>query len=47
MRAALLAALALLSGCGPLGLAGDVAVGTAQVGLGATQAAIGVVDVAL
>lgn len=47
MRLALLAALALLAGCGPLGLAGDVAVGTEQVGIGATQAAVGVVDTAL
>ena len=47
MRSALLAALAVLAGCSPLGVASDVAVGTAQVGLGATQAAVGVVDLAL
>jgi hypothetical protein len=45
--ALLLALLGLLAACGPVGLAGDLAVGTAQVGLGAAQAAVGVVDLAL
>ena len=38
--AALLLALAALASCGPLGVAGDVAVGTAQLGLGAVDAAL-------
>ena len=46
-KAALLAALALLAACGPLEIAGDAAVGAAQLGLGAARAAIGVVDRAI
>jgi hypothetical protein len=44
--AALLLALLALASCGPLELAGNAAVGTVQLGLGATQAAVGVVDAA-
>lgn len=39
-RAALLLALLGLAACGPLGLAGDLAVGTAQVAVGAADAAL-------
>lgn len=45
-RAALLGALLLTAACGPLGVAGDVAVGTAQLGLGAAQVGVGVVGMA-
>jgi hypothetical protein len=44
---ALLLAASALASCSPLGVAGDVAVGTARVGLGAAQAAVSVVDLAL
>ena len=47
MRLALLFGAMALASCSPLGVAGDVAIGTAQLGLGAAQAAVGVVDLAL
>ena len=39
-RLALLALLAAMAGCGPLELAGDAAVGTAQVVVGAADLAL-------
>ena len=45
--AALLFALLALASCGPLELVGDATVGFTQLGLGAAQAAVGVVDTAL
>ena len=46
-NAALLLALLALASCGPLGLVGDAAVGATQLGLGAAQAAVSVVDLAI
>lgn len=45
--AALFAALGALASCGPVDLAGEAAVTTLQLGLGAAQTAVGVVDAAL
>ena len=44
---ALLLAFLALASCGPLGVVGDAAVGTVQLGLGVAQAAVGVVDTAI
>ncbi|MGR3463641.1 hypothetical protein [Limimaricola sp.] len=38
--AAILAALALMAGCTPVRMAGNVAVGTAQLGLGVVDMAL-------